>query len=419
MRASDRKNTLTPCLTVLVNLMNHRRPAPPSCVIAVVALSMPALISGCGDEVTPTKPSEAPQFELMSADELKATLDETLDRIFLRRLDANVHAAWQIVHGVLAFGPEYEILVDGKPTPCLEYLLSGGEIAGWEFRPTSQGLRAIMMPGTKDGQGHIDQWLGYLSHCRLPPNQPIVVRGREFTLEDLIRQTQLDIQPGQEACWTLMGLAPYLAPDATWTASDGEKWNLERVVGMEAAAPLASAACGGSHQLYGLAMALDGYRRNGGPEELQGPWLAAQSKIDQSVAYAEQYQLPSGAFSASYFSRQADSTELDKHLGSTGHTLEFLCAVLDDQQIKEEWVQRGAQFLCRVFDALKNEEIECGALFHAAHGLHLYRVRRFGPKSYAHLTAAAEKEAAAQESHEQGGGELDDAPAAPPPPPEG
>lgn len=377
-----------------------------------VAMLLVATVAGCGGDVRSVQPKSTPKVELLSADALRAELDDTLDRVFLRRLDANVHAAWQIVHGVLAFGPDYEILVDGRPTPCLQYLLSGGELAGWDFRPTPQGLQAVMAPGTKDGQGHRDQWMGYLSHCRLAPQQTIVVRGREYTIEDLIKQTQLDIEQGQEACWTLMGLAPYLAPDAKWTANSGETWDMARVVGMEAAAPLDSAACGGSHQLYGLAMALDGYRRNGGAETLEGPWLAAQSKIDQSVAYAKQFQLDSGAFSVDYFMRPTDSTELDKHLGSTGHTLEFLSAVLDDQQIAEPWVQQGAQFLCRVLDALQDEEIECGALFHAAHGLHLYRERRFGPKSYTHLTAAAEQANVETEASD----DAEEAVAAPPPP---
>jgi hypothetical protein len=72
-------------------------------------------------------------------------------------------------------------------------------------------------------------------------------------------------------------------------------------------------------------------------------------------------------------------------LGATGHTLEFLTLALDDEEIKAPWMALAAQYLCELLRATKDEPLECGALFHAAHGLHLYRVRRFGPREYGEL----------------------------------
>ena len=39
-------------------------------------------------------------------------------------------------------------------------------------------------------------------------------------------------------------------------------------------------------------------------------------------------------------------------------------------------------FLCGVFEKTKSIDLECGALYHAAHALARYRQRRFGPKDY-------------------------------------
>ena len=45
--------------------------------------------------------------------------------------------------------------------------------------------------------------------------------------------------------------------------------------------------------------------------------------------------------------------------------------------------------LCKLFRKTKPVDVECGALFHAAHGVVLYREKLFGPRSFAKDTAAA------------------------------
>ena len=73
-------------------------------------------------------------------------------------------------------------------------------------------------------------------------------------------------------------------------------------------------------------------------------------------------------------------------LGTTGHTLEFLTYALSDQQLGEEWITRAVDKLCDLMEATHDVRVECGALYHAAHGLVIYRQRMF-PDDH----AAAEK----------------------------
>ena len=202
-----------------------------------------------------------------------------------RLLDAGVQGAWQVVHGILAFGPEFPLATRAATAPALSYLLDGGALVGWKLRPGNPGVIAIVEEGSTMGQGHPDQWLGYLSQCGvaesgdrlvegIPLDTPLSVGGRRFTIADLLAQAQHDIRPGQEATWTLMALSAWLPHDAAWTSGDGERWTTERVVGMEAEADIASAACGGAHRLYGLAAAIDAHRRaTGGPPT--GAWAEA------------------------------------------------------------------------------------------------------------------------------------------------
>jgi hypothetical protein len=302
-----------------------------------------------------------------------------------RLLDAGVQGAWQVVHGILAFGPEFPLATRAATAPALSYLLDGGALVGWKLRPGNPGVIAIVEEGSTMGQGHPDQWLGYLSQCGvaesgdrlvegIPLDTPLTVGGRRFTIADLLAQAQHDIRPGQEATWTLMALSAWLPHDAAWTSGDGERWTTERVVEMEAGADIASAACGGAHRLYGLAAAVDAHRRaTGGPPT--GAWAEAAAVLDDSIERARRFQQPDGTFSVHAFERPATSPEVFARLSATGHVFEVLALALDDERLREPWVRRAADRLVTLLEQTSDLDVECGALYHAAHGLAIYRRR--------------------------------------------
>ncbi len=347
-------------------------------------------LHGCGSEegrpLAQREDAETSSAAPPSSEELRKEIDEVLDFTFLRTLRADINAAWQIVHGIMAFGPEYEIIAEGRVVRALDWLLQGGHLEGWNLVPGDVGLKAVLEAGSKTGQGHPDQWIGYLAHCNLTPDQTIVARGQEFTLADLLNQTRWDIHEGKEASWTLMGLSSYVSPEDSWTARDGQDWNLEKILRMEAAEDLATSACGGSHRLYGLTMALRQYQAEDSDQALEGAWAEADQVIQDAIEKARQFQNPSGAFSTSYFSRPGNMPDLGLQLGATGHTLEFLTLAVDKEELEEPWMARAAWFLCQLLRKTKDEDLECGALFHAAHGLNLYRQRRFGPRDFSQIS---------------------------------
>ncbi len=63
-----------------------------------------------------------------------------------RRLSTDVNAAWQIMHGVLAYGRDLEIATASGPQPAVEYLLGGGAMRGFELR----GGDLFEVPGQND-----------------------------------------------------------------------------------------------------------------------------------------------------------------------------------------------------------------------------------------------------------------------------
>ncbi len=91
---------------------------------------------------------------------------------------------------------------------------------------------------------------------------------------------------------------------------------------MEAKQDLNESACGGTHRMYGLAVALARYRAAGGQltDNLDGAWELAAQKIKDAIAAAKACQQPDGSLSTMYFARPATSpARLDVRISTTGH----------------------------------------------------------------------------------------------------
>jgi hypothetical protein len=80
-------------------------------------------------------------------------------------------------------------------------------------------------------------------------------------------------------------------------------------------------------------------------------------------------------------------------LNTTGHTFEFLTLALDDEQFNQPWMTKSLVALLDMLERTQDFDLECGGLYHALHGLELYRLRKFGPPD-AEPAAAQSKPAA-------------------------
>lgn len=344
-----------------------------------------ATLCGCGGtQEADARPKPGKQ---LSDAELRAELDDVLQAIYHnRRLDTDRNAAWQIMHGVVAFERDLQIRHKGQLVGAIDYVLNGGTMKGWVFEPGDTdpetgrpGLRAIVEPGSKTGQGHADQWLGYMAQCGLSPEETIVIDGQSYSIADYIWQIQQDVyrNAAEEYSWTLMALSSYLPSTARWISGDGKEWSIEKLVDIETRHDLGSSACGGSHRLAGLTMAVNQHLAQGG--KLEGVWERADQKIKDSIATVQKFQNPDGTFSSNYFTRTGRAVDVANQLSTTGHTLEFLMLAMTDDEVHQEWVRRAVIKLCQLFRSAEKIDLECGGLYHATHGLILYRQRMFGP----------------------------------------
>jgi len=332
---------------------------------------------------TPTQRDDLQQWV---ADVLRANREN-------RRLSTDVNAAWQIMHGVLAYGRELEIATPSGQQPAVEYLLGGGAARGFDLRggdwfelpqrgdepPTQlRGLVADLQPGAKIGQGHRDQWVAYMARCGLTAEDVVVTRDGPLTIGGWIKQIQWDVPRNfeHEFSWTLTALLAHRPTTDRWTARDGRDYSIESLLESELRELSPASACGGSHRLCAIANALNQHRQAGQP--IIGVWAEANNLVKLAIEQTREFQNADGSFSANYFERPGWSVDLVEALGTTGHAFEFLAVAGDDDLLRQAWVESAARFLCRTLEQTAELDLECGALYHALSGLSIYHERLSG-----------------------------------------
>jgi hypothetical protein len=310
-----------------------------------------------------------------------------------RQLSTEVHGAWQIMHGVLAYGPDFEVQSNAGKVRVIDHVLKGGSLKGFilrsgdRFAPTQEmpedtsgplftrGIRADLDPGTKLGQGHRDQWLAYLVSCSLPLDQVVQTLDGPRRLDLWLRQIEWDVPLNfeREYSWTLMSLVPYRGTQHRWTARDGQDYSIETLLRSEIDQLSPSSACGGAHRLTAISIALNQRKAEGGT--LTGVWSDAQDLVDVAIEQAFEFQNEDGSFSSNYFEREGWSLDVATAIGTTGHTLEFIAKGGSDADVSSEAATKAAQCLCQMLEQTAEHDLECGALYHALSGLQIYRRR--------------------------------------------
>lgn len=333
-------------------------------------------------ETVDTDPNDTKKLEARINAVLKSNLEN-------RRLSTDVQAAWQVLHGVLAYGRDFKIKNGSDDVIAVDHILRGGAVTGFELRsgdrfetdiasddPTlTRGIRAELDPGSKRGQGHRDQWLAYLNSCDLPIDQVIQTIDGPRRLDLWLRQMEWDVPLNfeREYSWTLMSIIPYRETTHRWIARDGNTYSIESLLRSELDQLSPSSACGGSHRLTAVATALR--KRNAEGGAITGVWSDAQSMLEIAMETAFDFQNADATFSSNYFERAGWSLDLATAIGTTGHTLEFIAVAAPNLFVTEPRVQRAANKLCEMLELTAELDLECGALYHALSGLQIYRQR--------------------------------------------
>jgi hypothetical protein len=333
----------------------------------------PATSPGDNIAVTPT-PAAVPSA-------FKDRIDAALAHVSQRPL-LTTHSFWTVFHGILGMGLEQATLVDPetqKHVNAIDYVCKGQPIRGMVFMPMgSAGVDVQTQAGTGVGQGHQDQFVAEMSQWGMPLDRKFLIGGKEYTFADFVRysKARTSVTANQELSWAILIISQYYGTDATWTNEAGEKVNFEDVVRYELNQPIEDAACGGTHRLFGLTWAYHLHLQKGGKK--LGVWQEVADKIDLYKKQARKFQNPDRSFSTGYVSQPGNDPDKQVRIATTGHVLEWLSLALTKEELSENWVQEAANALVMMILESRTDPIDGGALYHAVHGLHIYRARVFG-----------------------------------------
>jgi hypothetical protein len=290
------------------------------------------------------------------------------------------------MHGMLSYGVHSRIRQGG---PRGEHITA----VGWLCynRPckgksllyvTPEGeLRAKQGVGL---QGHMGQLLAMLAQCHVSPEYPIRVGASEFKIRDLIEAEKKTCYPKSELTFKLIAFSHYLELDETWVNDQGLNWDFSRLISEELAQPIRGAACGGTHRLAGLSLAVKARLKSGAP--LDGEYARAAEFVKNYQNYAFRMQNRDGSLSTRWLQGQGDEDDTDRRVKTTGHILEWLIYSLDDHELREMRTIRAVSYLTNLLSTNFDHEWEVGPRSHAIHALLLYDERVFHPHDPAGFT---------------------------------
>jgi hypothetical protein len=355
-------------------------------VVAFIAVSCaPVDAPGPEEGKTPipepikTAALPAPAFTGAGADGLKERIDAAIDQVKHRDL-LTTNGFWTVFHGILGLGLSVELLdpATNKRVVALDYIAHGGQIRGLRFLPTPDGLDVETRPGTFVSQGHQDQFVAEMVEWNIDPDRKFLVNGEEHPFKDFCRHSQAraSVKENQELDWAVLIIGQYFGTDAAWTNANGESLHFEDLLRKELDESVDQAPCGGTHRLFGLSWVYHLHLKKGG--ETTGVWKELADKTNHYKDLAKRYQNPDASFSTSFFRGVGDAQDIQLRINTTGHTLEWLALQASDAELQAPWMRDAANRLALMILDNQGAPLEGGTLYHAVHGLLIYRARVFG-----------------------------------------
>jgi hypothetical protein len=315
---------------------------------------------------------------------LRIRIDAALQEMRGRVLPVE-HSFWTVFHQILGVGPESAKLVDrqtGETVKALDYICAGRKLRGLKLINKGAGRADVeTMPGSGTGQGHQDQFISEMAQWGMPRDRKMIVDGKECTFESFIfySKERTSVRAKQELSWAIIIISTYYGTTISWTNDRGETLHFEDVVRYEMHQPIKETpVCGGTHRLFGLTWAYHLHMKEGGQKTDVWKDLVELTNGYKELAHALQNK--DGSFSTEYFRGPGnDQSDLTLRIHSTGHVFEWLALALTDEELREPWMENAANALTTMILNNRNQGLDGGAVYHAAHGLEIYRNRVFGP----------------------------------------
>ena len=278
---------------------------------------------------------------------------------------------WAVMHALLAFGSDYEMVGPKGRVNAIGWMCHNGLCKTQRiFTPRGNSF----VPNVGGGvQGHAGQFLSILAQCQVPPDYPIQIGDRKFTVQDLVYYEMATCRERSELTFKLIGLSYYVDSNKVWRSNDGKVWSIQKLIQEELAQPIVGAACGGTHRLMGYTFAIKQRVLQGQP--LEGQYLRAAKFVNEFIDFTWKLQNPDGSFSTNWYEARGNDPKDERKVQTTGHMLEWLMFTVGDDQLQTERVEKAIDFLLKHIDDNKSHKWPIGPRGHATRALALYHKR--------------------------------------------
>lgn len=290
------------------------------------------------------------------------------------------HTHHDVLQHILGYGVAAELRIESS-TPkvvnaiayeCYNNLCRGEELLFME-------RNAVAARKAARAQTHYGQYLAVLAQSGVALDYPLKVKGKTFTVADLVETEKRDCESNMELSFKLLALSYYVGDsDETWRNGTGQDWNLERLIREEIAAPVVDEeSFGGTQRLLALSAAVR--RRQGEGKPLDGQFGRAAKYVSDFHRYTLTLQNTDGSFSTEFFKKKSAEGDAQRKLTTTGMVLEWLVFSLDRRDLDHPLIVRGMNCLTDLLLKNPEKEWDAAALGHALHALRVYEERFLAP----------------------------------------
>jgi hypothetical protein len=323
----------------LVALSDEADQNDPKNVLRVI--EVPSKIKAPSDEKLSAIP-QLPEFAanthmLQIRDAIRSTLAQ-----YRRPLSLRSASPADVMQACWGWGSAAELGGDNRnsrPINAIGALCWNVPCAGKTLLVVSDGK---IMPRIGYGfQSKRGELLATLAMAAVSSENEIRIGATRGTVLDLVDWEKTSVRRGTDLSMTLIGLANYLGPDATWNNAAGEDWSLDIIAAEELirTAPVTDVAA--VERLMGLSAYVVWARKHDVPRS--GRHLQVEQYVARFHEHALKLQSNEGTWGPHFFGYQA-SGGIDSRgsLGSTSSVLLWLTLSLSDEQLQRPEIARAA-----------------------------------------------------------------------------
>jgi len=336
------------------------------CATICAILAFACIQAGCGN-------AKEAESRMVTAAAIDSTIVAERER---SNLWAARHTPWELTHAAIGLGMGSPMLdLDGKNRISLEqYFFDDSHHFGSPiFKLEGSDLTIRLAAFVGEMEGHDCQFLAYFALTGVALDTVIRLSGRNFEVSDLVEAAKRRFHPEayKDVAYVLIAMSHYLSLKERWTNVYGKEMSIETLLNLAVEQDDRVGACGGTHRLFGLALALRRFEGEFVPSV--SPWKEATAVLKSQLVRLRSGRDSDGSIRPSVI-HMRDSDRWQDRLYSTGHSMEWAAVYLSDGELQADWVQNAVKYLIRTLNSNRGADAT-GSRYHALHALRLYRQR--------------------------------------------